>query len=86
MTAGTYPLVWSQDLKRHNVNYLLCRGVEKYMVPTIKGILQHCGIRLVPDMTGSVNETLWLWRSGRLLLPDTFEAAGQMDGVMRKMA
>lgn len=86
MKAGTYPLVWSQSLKRHNVNYLLCSGVERYMLPTIKGILRHCGIKLVPEMSGSVNEVLWLWRSGKLILPDTFGSEGQPDDVVRKLA
>ena len=77
--AGWYPLVWGQNLKGHNVNLLLCAGIERFMPPTLRGILHQCGIQLISNVTGSVQEVIELWRSGRLIIPETFESKPQIN-------
>ena len=84
MEAGWYPLVWGQNLKQCRVTHLLCNGVEKFMVPTIKGILKQCGIQLIANVAGNVSDVLWLWRSGRMLIPGTFEEKPGEGGAVRR--
>ena len=84
--AGWYPLVWGQNLKHHDVSLLLCAGIERFMAPTIRGILQQCGINIVSNVTGSVEEVMGLWRSGRLIAPVSFEKKPQTGWQAGRMA
>ncbi len=84
LRAGWYPLVWGQNLKQYDVKFLFCTGVERFMPITIKSILIQCGIQLVPNISGSVKEVLYLWRSGRLIIPESFESKPQTPSEMRQ--
>ena len=60
-----YALVWGQQLKKYNVDFLFCSGVEKFVFQTLKNSLEQCGVLLIPKATGTVAETLRLWRMGQ---------------------
>ncbi|MGD9200645.1 MAG: hypothetical protein PVI26_03700 [Chitinispirillia bacterium] len=68
VTVNGYALTWGQQLKRYNVNLLVCSGVEKFFFRTLRKTLEQCGITLMSKTTGSVSEIISKWRSGQLNL------------------
>jgi len=64
--VNRYALAWGQQLKKYDVNYLLCSGVEKFFFRTLKKTLEQCGVTLMSKTTGSVSEIIAAWRSGQL--------------------
>ncbi len=64
-TQGWHPLGWGRELVRHNVEVLLCAGIDQ---STWASILGH-GIRVVPTTLGAADEVLSAWRDGSLTVP-----------------
>ncbi len=67
-TAGREPLFWVRDLARHDVDTLLCAGIDVFAWGAFRGN----GIRVVPEAVGSVQEVLDRWRAGRLKAASTW--------------
>lgn len=64
-TRGWHPLGWGRELVRHNVEVLLCAGIDQ---STWASILGH-GIRVVPTTLGAADKVLSAWRDGALTAP-----------------
>ena len=67
-TADWNDLALGRELMHRNVNVLLCAGINRFLW----GSLQGYGIEVVPDAIGAPEQVLELWRSGKLIVPDTW--------------
>ena len=79
VTRGWHPLAWGQELMRHDVNVLLCAGIDQVLWAGIRGY----GIHVIPNAMGDPGEVLSQWSVGRLVAPQTWPMLPGMPGPGR---